>query len=163
MTTNIRPMTTEDKPAIMQILEITPEFKPAELAVAEEVLDSYLHDPRGSGYHVLVAEKDASLQGYICYGPTPLTEGTWDMYWAAVAPKEQGRGIGSALWASAEGKMMEAGGRSILIETSSKPEYEKTRRFHHARGYEEIGRIPDFYEPGDDKLILQKRLNQAGF
>ena len=48
----------------------------------------------------------------------------------------------------------------ILIETSSKPEYEKTRRFHSSRGYEEISRIPDFYEPGDDRLVLQKRLHQ---
>ena len=160
MTLKIRPMTAEDKTAIMRILEITPEFKPAELTVAEEVLDSYLKDPQGSGYHVLIAENDASLKGYLCYGPTPLTEGTWDMYWAAVAPKEQGRGIGSALWAAAEDNIRTEEGRMILIETSSKPEYKKTRRFHHSRGYEEIGRIPDFYEPGDDRLVLQKRLHQ---
>jgi GNAT superfamily N-acetyltransferase len=87
-----------------------------------------------------------------------LTEGTWDIYWVAVAQEEQKQGIGSTLMAFAEDKIKKAQGRLAIIETSSKPEYEKTRRFHHHHGYELIGRIPDFYAPGDAKLILQKRL-----
>ena len=76
----------------------------------------------------------------------------------AVTPGKQGQGIGSALIAFAEGRMKKARGRLTLVETSSKPEYEKTRRFYRNQGYEVIGQIPDFYVPGDDKLILQKRL-----
>jgi ribosomal protein S18 acetylase RimI-like enzyme len=143
----------------MKILQNTPEFKPSEVVVAEEVIDSYLHDPHGSGYHILVAEDNSAVVGYICYGPTPLTEGAWDIYWIAVSAEKQGRGIGGALMAHAEDKIRGAQGRLILIETSSKPEYEKTRRFHLSHAYEVVGRIPDFYAPGDDKLILQKRLN----
>ncbi len=158
MRPRVRQMTSRDKAAIVQILHDTPEFKPAEVLVAEEVLNSYLHDPSGSGYDVLVAEVGSSVVGYICYGPTPLTEGTWDIYWMAVAPTEQGRGIGSTLLASAEGKIKEAQGRLALIETSSKPEYEKTRHFHQSQGYQLVCQLPDFYEPGDDKLTFQKRL-----
>jgi len=146
-----------DKPAIMQILRATPEFMPAEVVVAEEVIDSYLQDPLQSGYYVLIAEVESVIRGYICYGPTPLTEGTWDLYWMATAPEYQGRGIGKALMAFAEAEIKQAGGRMAFIETSSKPEYERTRRFHYARGYELICRIADFYAPEDDKLILQKR------
>jgi ribosomal protein S18 acetylase RimI-like enzyme len=142
----------------VKILRSTPEFKPAEVVVAEEVIDSYLRDPRGSGYHVFVAEADSSVVGYICYGPTPLTEGTWDIYWMAVAPEQQSKGIGSALLAYAEERIRENQGRLAIIETSSQPEYEKTRRFHLSHGYEIISRIPDFYASNDDKLILQKRL-----
>ena len=80
----------------MQILRDTPEFKPSEVAVAEEVIECYLNGPLGSGYHILVAEAD-SVAGYICYGPTPMTEGTWDLYWEAVARERRGQGIGSAL------------------------------------------------------------------
>jgi len=158
MTISIRLMAKGDKPTIMKILRATPEFKPSEVAVAEEVIDSYLRDSHQSGYHVLVAEVDSLVVGYICYGPAPLTEGTWDIYWLAVAQGEQSQGIGSALIASAEDKIKKAQGRLAIIETSAKPEYEKTRRFHYRHGYEVIGRIPDFYAPGDDKLILQKRL-----
>ena len=176
----IRPMIKEDKQAIMQILRDTPEFIPAEVVVAEEVLDNYLKDPSGSGYYVFVAEltlppllerqgikvkgkgnQQSELVGYICYGPTPLTEGTWDIYWMAVNQKAKGKGIGSALLALAEGKIKEAGGRLILIETSSKPEYERTIKFHRSQGYEVVSQIPDFYALGDDKLTLQKRLNRG--
>lgn len=158
MATQIRPMTQRDKPGIMKIVGTTPEFKPSDVVVAEELIDSYLHDPRGAGYHILIAEVDKIVAGYICYGPTPLTEGTWDIYWIAVAPEKQSQGIGSALMQSAEGKIKEAQGRLVIIETSSTPGYEKTRRFYLGHGYELIARLPDFYAPGDDKLLLQKRL-----
>ncbi len=143
----------------MKILQNTPEFKPSEVVVAEEVIDSYLRDPEGSGYYVLVAEVASSVVGYICYGPTPLTDGTWDLYWQAVDQEKQRQGIGSALMEAAEKEIGKAEGRLAIIETSSMLAYEKTRRFHLSHGYEVIGRISDFYAPGDDKLILQKRLS----
>lgn len=151
-------MLKRDKPALITLLRATPEFKPAEVVVAEEVIDSYLADPAGSGYNTLVAKDGPAISGYICYGPTPLTEGTWDVYWIAVAAGEQGKGVGSALLTYAEDKIKEAGGRLIVIETSSQPSYGKSRRFYSNHGYEAIARLPDFYAPGDDKIILQKRL-----
>ena len=161
MPINMRPMTPSDKPVIMKILWNIPEFKPSEVAVAEELIDSYLADSYQSGYYILVSEVDSIVAGYICYGSAPLTEGTWDIYWMAVAQEMQGQGIGIALLESAERKIKKAGGRLALIETSSVPAYEKTRRFHIHRGYEIIACVPDFYAPGDDKLILQKRLRQS--
>ncbi len=157
MDINIRVMTQNDKPCIMQILGDTPEFKPAEVVIAEEVIDSYLRDPLCSGYYILVAELDSVVAGYICYGPTPLTEGTWDMYWEAVAREMRGKGIGKALMDAAELEIRKAQGRLIIIETSS--EYQDTIRFHQGNGYEIIARIPDFYAPGDDELLMQKRLS----
>jgi ribosomal protein S18 acetylase RimI-like enzyme len=128
------------------------------VVVAEELIDSYLQDPSSSGYRVLVAEVDSTVTGYICYGQTPLTEGTWDIYWLAVARERQRQGIGSALMKSAEKDIIGTEGRLSIIETSSTPPYEKTRHFHLSQGYEVVARIPDFYAPGDDRLILQKRL-----
>ncbi|MBI4304008.1 MAG: GNAT family N-acetyltransferase [Chloroflexi bacterium] len=154
---NIRPTTGTDKPAIMQILRNTPEFKPVDVAVAEELVDCYLNYT-DSGYYVLVAEVGSAIAGYICYGPAPLTEGSWDVYWLAVAASEQGRGIGRALLTSAEGQINEALGRLVFIETSSKPEYEKASRLYLSHGYDLICRVADYYEPGDDKLLFQKRL-----
>ena len=158
MNVKIRPLTRRDKPGLMSILRNIPEFKPSEVVIAEELIDSYLDDPDGSGYYVLVAEADSSIAGYVCYGPTPLTEGTWDVYWLAVAPEKQGRGIGSTLLESAENEMKKIHGRLSIIETSSMPSYEKTRRFHLGHGYEVVCHVPDFYAPGDGKLILLKRL-----
>jgi ribosomal protein S18 acetylase RimI-like enzyme len=151
-------MVARDKPALTRILRNTPEFKSFEVVVAEEVIDSYLGDPRGSGYFVLIAEGDGEVAGYICYGETPLTVGTWDIYWVAVDREKRGRGIGEALSETAETAIKKAGGRLAIIETSSTPLYENTRNFYQHRGYETVARIPDFYMPGDDKLILQKKL-----
>jgi ribosomal protein S18 acetylase RimI-like enzyme len=158
MRPKVRPMTGEDKPAIIQMLQNIPEFKPAEVDIAEEVMDSYLGDSIRSGYHIFVAEVGSSIAGYICYGPTPLTEGTWDIYWLAVTPTQQSQGIGKTLLNLAEGNIKETKGRLALIETSSKPEYEATRHFYRAQGYEMACRIADFYASGDDKLVFQKRL-----
>jgi ribosomal protein S18 acetylase RimI-like enzyme len=142
----------------MQILKNTPEFKPFEVVVAEELIDSHLDDPEKSGYNILIAEDDGKLAGYICYGETPCTVGTWDIYWIAVDRNKRGKGIGKALSDAAEISIKKARGRMAIIETSSTPLYENTRSFYLGRGYELIARIPDFYMPGDDKLIMQKKL-----
>ena len=126
--------------------------------MAEEVIDSYLHDSVQSGYYVLIAENSSHVAGYVCYGPTPLTESTWDIYWIAVTPEKQGKGVGSTLMEAAEKSIKGLGGRLAIIETSSIASYEKTRRFHIRQGYEMVARVPDFYAFGDDKLIMQKRM-----
>ncbi|MCX5999255.1 MAG: GNAT family N-acetyltransferase [Chloroflexi bacterium] len=131
---------------------------PFEVDIAQELIDCYLEQGDASGYHVRVSEADGAVVGYVCYGWTPLTQGTWDIYWIAVAPSEKGRGIGKALMAHAEAEIGKARGRLILVETSSKPSYERTRNFYNSQGYQLITSIPDFYCPGDDKLTLQKRL-----
>lgn len=158
MTVNVRPMKVADKPAVMNILRNTPEFLPDEVVVAEEVIDAYLEDPSGSGYYTVVAEVEAVVAGYATYGPTPLTEGTWDLYWIAVDREGQGKGTGRALMQFVEERIKEQKGRLILIETSSKPEYNRTRRFYANLNYKEICQIPDFYTLGDNLVMLLKRL-----
>lgn len=151
-------MSAADKPALMKILRNTPEFKPFEVTVAEELIDYYLSDGAKSGYNILIAEDDGALAGYVCYGETPCTEGTWDIYWIAVDRARRGKGIGKLLSNAAEAHIKKAKGRLAFIETSSTPLYANTRAFYTARGYEQVARIADFYSPGDDKLILQKRM-----
>jgi len=90
-------MTISDKSAVMQLLRNTPEFKPNEIVVAEEVIDTYLHSPADSGYDIQIAMIDSEIIGYICFGPTPLTDGAWDIYWTAVSQNHQRMGVGKAL------------------------------------------------------------------
>ena len=87
-----------------------------------------------------------------------MTEGTYDLYWIAVDPTEQGRGIAHALDEAVTDAVRREGGRWILAETSSTAPYEPARRFYLRRGYTLIERIPDFYRPGDDRLTFGKRL-----
>ena len=157
---NIRKMTAADKPAVMQIIRNTPAFLPIDVKVAEEVLDAYLEVPVGSEFHTFVAYKQETISGYICFGPTPLTAGTWDVYWIASAPAELGKGIGTALLAFAEEKIKEAQGRLILIETASNPHYERAQCFYSARNYDIVCTIPDFYSPGDHKITFRKQIKK---
>jgi ribosomal protein S18 acetylase RimI-like enzyme len=153
----IRPMTGKDKHAIMHILNNTPEFTPAEVLLADEVIDSHLFNPAESGYFILVAEVEAKIAGYVCYGPTPITTGTWDLYWIAVDHEIQGQGVGRKLMEAAENEIKKQAGRLIIVETSSKPGYEKTNLFYQRLNYKEAARIKDFYMIGDDQIIYEKR------
>lgn len=150
-------MVAADKPIVMRILQATPEFKHHEIVVAEEVIDDYLSNPSGSGYFGLVAEVESVIKGYITFGPTPLTQGTWDIYWMAVVRETQRMGIGKALLDAAEGQILKAKGRLVLIETSSSPEYDKARGFYSAQGYVTACQINDFYSPGDSLIVFQKK------
>lgn len=153
----IRPLFPRDKDEVMDLLRDTPEFEPAEVPVAEEVLDAYLLSP-SDGYLALVAEEEGVVAGYICFGAIPLTVAAWDIYWLAVRRGRRGRGVGRELLARAEKQIQEAGGGLILIETSSKPNYLPTRRFYRRNGYGEAARIRDFYAPGDHRVTFAKRL-----
>jgi ribosomal protein S18 acetylase RimI-like enzyme len=96
--------------------------------------------------------------GWVCFGPTPCSEGTYDLYWIAVSPHCQGQGVGKALMAFAEERIRQRGGRLIIIETSGRAIYAPTRGFYLGLGYTESARVPDFYAPDDDKVVYSGRL-----
>ncbi len=157
----IRSMASGDKDPVLAILKATAMFTPEELAVAEEIIDLYLESPEQKDYDIAVIEdRERTVAGYLVYGPTPMTEGTFDIYWMAVAPAEQGRGYGKGLVAWVEDKIRGFHGRMIVIETSSQAKYEPTRQFYLKVGYREIARIPDFYREGDDRVIYVKYLER---
>jgi GNAT superfamily N-acetyltransferase len=155
----VRPMKPEDREIVLDIIQATQMFTPAEISVAQELVDIYLDQPEQRDYFLAVVENGpGAVVGYMAYGPTPLTDGTYDLYWMAVAPQSQGFGFGKELMSWLERKVAEVGGRLVLIETSSQPKYEPTRRFYAGLGYQEISRIPDFYRPGDDRITYIKHI-----
>ncbi|MEZ4820913.1 MAG: GNAT family N-acetyltransferase [Ignavibacteria bacterium] len=92
------------------------------------------------------------------YWSETFTEGTYDLYWIAVNPKVQSKGIGSGLIKYIEDNIRSKNGRLILIETSGKDSYEKERKFYEKNQYEELVNIRDFYKPGDSLVIYGKYL-----
>lgn len=164
----IKPLTQGDRATVLRLLRDTDMFTEAEIAVAEEQLDIVLNQPGQKDYDIVVIMDDevvvhddnGRVAGYLSWGPTPLTEGTYDMYWMAVAPDKQGRGYGKRLVGWLEGRVRSEKGRLVVIETSSLPKYNPTREFYLGLGYKETARIPDFYKPGDARVIYTKYLNQ---
>ena len=153
----LRPMARTDRQPVLDLIRSTGFFTPGEIQVAEELIDIYLNNPEQRDYYIVVVENErGQVAGYMTYGPTPLTEGTWDLYWIAVAPEAQGRGYGQRLVGWLEDEVKKNKGRLVLIETSSQPKYQPTRRFYEKLGYTEVARIRDFYRPGDDRVIFGK-------
>ena len=125
--------------------------------VATELVDLALQ-PNNRDYKILVADRDGTLVGYVCYGPTPMTEGTYDLYWIASDPKVRGQGVGASLVAGMEADLRRRAARIIRVETSATEAYGPTRGFYASMKYTEEARIRDFYKVGDDLIILSKRV-----
>ena len=153
----IRRMQARDKEAVLGLIRATGFFTAAEVDVAEDLIDIYLGKPDQKDYDVVVVEGEGEAPaGYMTWGPTPLAEDAYDLYWMAVAPSEQGRGRGKELVRWLEAEVQRRNGRVIIIETSSQPKYHGTRRFYIDLDYKEVARVPDFYRAGDDRVIYAK-------
>ncbi|NQW21972.1 MAG: GNAT family N-acetyltransferase [SAR202 cluster bacterium] len=152
----LREMEAGEVDVLVRITKDTGFFRPDEVEVAREVLSAAEAHGENSGYHVRVATDVDGPLGYVCYGPTPMTKGTWDIYWLAVDRNVQKRGIGSRLMRLAEDQIRLKKGRMAVLETSSQEMYEPTQRFYRSLGYQEVCRISDFYDTGDDKITFAK-------
>ncbi|MDX2121260.1 MAG: GNAT family N-acetyltransferase [Gemmatimonadota bacterium] len=175
----LRDLTSADAGRILDITRATGVFREEELVIADEVFHdavaptgpsgglaagSHPVDPgpargaqEGRPYYALGAEVDGELVGWICWGKTPCTEGTWDLYWLAVDPAAYRGGVASALVTEMERRLAGVA-RLISVDTSGRPDYGPTRAFYLARGYRDVARVPDFYAPGDDQVIFTKAL-----
>ena len=156
----IRPVEPADRDRIHDILVGVARFTDDEVQSAAELVDKAIAEPERGEYIVHVLEDAGLIHGYTCYGPTPKTDGVFDLYWIAVDPRQQGQGYGQVLLRFVENEVRKQSGRMLLIETSSKQSYAPTLRFYHRAGYEEITRIKDFYRVEDDKIVFSKKLTQ---
>ena len=157
----LRKFQNKDRAKIQEILEEARNFTSEEVEVAMSLVDEMIRG--GSTYRFLVAvNQDDIPVGYICYGPTPMTAGTWDIYWIAVSKRFQRRHVGFLLLRQAEKEIAGHRGRLILIDTSSKPSYRSTRAFYYKMGYRVSARIRGFYSDRDDRLIFCKYTMTSG-
>jgi ribosomal protein S18 acetylase RimI-like enzyme len=155
----IRSLIEKDRARLLAMLIKTRAFTSAEIDVAMELIGIVLKDPIQKDYqiHCLVDDQDQAI-GYICYGPTPMTQGTFDLYWIAVDPDFQGQRVGSKLL-NFLGEVVKAeGGRLILADASTIPHDEKTQKFYLKNGFQEVARIQDYYHPGNDRITFCRRL-----
>lgn len=167
-------MTGKYRDRVREIVVATGVFSDAEVDVAIELFDSafgtpaaaastrsgFANDaPASSDYFFLGAfTPEEELAGFACYGPTPGTDGTWDLYWIAVHPAAQGTGSGTILLNEVERRLQGLNARMLVVETSSRSDYRNTRGFYLRRGYVEAARARDFYAPADDRITFTKRL-----
>jgi ribosomal protein S18 acetylase RimI-like enzyme len=150
-----------DLRALRRLVESTGVFYREEIKIAIELLEERLRRGAKSGYEFVFAEKAGELVGYCAWGAVPLTRGSYDLYWIAVAPEAQGLGVGRRLMHVAELAVAKLGGGRLYIETSSREAYVRTRRFYRAAGYSRAARLRDFYARGDHKVVFSKVIPRA--
>src|SRR5258708_6362209 len=134
----VRPLDRGDRDAVLGIVMRAGNFTADEIDVAMELVDEWLAEGEDSGYLTYALADDEAtppVRGYVCFGPTPMTEGTFDLYWIAVDPDDQGKGYGRRLLTAAEAEVRVRSGRLLLIETASQATYGATIRFYERAGY----------------------------
>jgi len=167
----LRSLESTDRAALEAALRSDDTFRDDEVAVALELIDDALgSDSSDYWFRLVVPGGDGELDnrvgreqtppvlGYICYGPTPMTESSFDLYWIVVHAAARGQGIARLLIDSMEEHLGQKGASGIRIETSHLESYGSARRVYERHRYVEVGRIPDFYRGGDDLVTFYKKL-----
>jgi ribosomal protein S18 acetylase RimI-like enzyme len=155
---SLRPVGRAHRARLEQLTRATGLFREEEVATAVELLDASLGERGSDDYSFVGAFEREELIGYACWGPTPGTEATWDLYWIVVDRIRQGAGIGTQLLQEVESRLTADGARLVVVETSSRADYRDTRAFYEARGYTRAATIPGYYAPGDDLVVYTKDL-----
>lgn len=149
-----------DVEAVRDLVRATGYFNDEEVAIAAELVAETLSRGDEAGYSYLFAEQDGRVVGYSCYGLVPCSSVSWDLYWIAVHPSQQGAGLGRRLLRETERRVRAAGGLALYAETSGKPQYASTRAFYEKSGYATAGVFADFYALGDAKYTYCVRLEE---
>lgn len=149
----------QDIERVRQICTSTGFFREDETDVAVElVTEAFEKGQQESEYYFIFAMVGEETCGFVCYGPTPCTVGTFDLYWIVVDNSFRGMGAGLKLVEQTELALRSIHARKLYIETSSTEKYLPTRNFYLKAGYREEARLKDFYLQGDDKVVYARYL-----
>jgi GNAT superfamily N-acetyltransferase len=154
----IRPIQPGDTLALVAMARGTEAFKPIEIQALQEVLDDYHAHNAAEGHRAVALDVDGKVLGFAYFAAAAMTDRTWSLWWIVVDRGLQARGIGGELLRYVESAVRAAAGRQLLIETSSLPKYELTRRFYLKHRYSQIAAVKDYYAEGDDMLFFCKRM-----
>ena len=156
----IRPVTRADTNSLVALTEATGVFKPIEIVALREVLDDFHATNHANNHHAVLVEENGEILAFAYYGPAPMTDRTWQLWWIAVRKDQQGRGVGGQLLRVVEDDIRSnRNGRVLFIETGSLPHYELTRAFYRKHGYEQHALVKDFYADGDSMVVFRRVLS----
>ncbi len=121
------------------------------LRVSFERCREACHDPQ---HEVFVAHDERGPCGVILLHPCGLAGSPYVKSVAVVADRRS-RGIGAALMDFAEGRCRE-GARFLFLCVSDFNE--RARAFYEARGFVEVGELPDYVVDGASEILMRKTL-----
>lgn len=149
---------TRDIGAVGHLVMASGVFSREEQGIAVELVQERLQRGAASGYEFLMAEQRGDLLGYTCFGRIPGTRSSYDLYWIAVSPARQHRGLGRQLMELTEQRIRAIGGTRVFVDTSSGTAYAPARAFYQRCGYTQEAVLRDYHAPGDNKVIFARTL-----
>ena len=153
-----RQLDPSDIEVIARLVESSGFFSDEELEIAIQLAEEKLEQQDASSYRFLFAEIENQVIGYTCYGLVPATASSYDIYWIVVSNDFQGQGLGKQLMAETAKLIFHHGGKQVYAETSSREQYEPTRKFYESCGFQKEAFLKNFYADNDGKIIYSKVL-----
>jgi len=154
----IRPIVPADTPALVAVSGSSGLFKLDDLDAVKAMLDEYHATNAANGHNIITDEESGTLVGIAYFAPKVFTDRVWELLMIAVDESRHRQGIGSKMLPAVEDDVRASDGRLLLIETSDKSGFERTRLFYRKHGYAEVAHIPDYFADGDGKASFLKRL-----
>jgi [ribosomal protein S18]-alanine N-acetyltransferase len=156
MTVTLRPMTTDDLPAVMRLEE--------ELFAPDTWTEAMYRDElsRGDTRYYVVAEFDvtgdedepAGPPVMVGYGGLIAYDDEAHVATLGVTEALQGEGIGSLLL---DALLAEADRRSPVVLLEVRADNASAQRLYERRGFVEIGRRRGYYQPSGADAVVMKR------
>jgi len=142
--------------AIMDALRLKGAFTSDDLLLASDCIKEKLENRQG--YEVKVAEFNGLAIGFICYSKIPSSDRSYELYWLAIHPAMQGKGLGTSLLVEAEKDIKAKGGKTVILDTTSKEGYSAARHLYEKSGYKLVSKIDRLYSEKEDHLTYRKDL-----
>jgi ribosomal protein S18 acetylase RimI-like enzyme len=147
-----------DPDGVRKLVTATSVFSGTEVGWAVEIIETALTRGSAAGYHFLFADGPSGLEGFTCFGPIDGTDNRYDLYWIAVSPAAQGKGLGKRLLAETMKEARKLDATHMFIDTSTRTDYAAARALYEALGFALMGTLVDFYSDGDGKAIFGRKL-----
>ena len=157
-------VSSRDRSALLAVATATGLFSEADAeGLLGGVLDALAADSLSDGSAAVACRLSqfGPVCGWTYLAPDDHADGVWNLWWLGVEPTAHGSGAAAALLHHAESHALAHRARLMIVETSSLDSTARARRFYSREGYAAIGQVPEFYGPGDDKVIFFRRLGPA--
>jgi ribosomal protein S18 acetylase RimI-like enzyme len=109
------------------------------------------------GTSFVAEDENEELRGFVCGFLSQTEDDEAYIHFVGVDPEERGAGIGRALYERFF-EEVRANGRSVVRCVTS-PANERSVAFHESVGFEVERVVPDYDGPGEDRVLLVKRLS----
>lgn len=146
-----------DRARIADLLQATGGYTDEDIAAATAMVATTLSG--ADTYRFLFAEDRAgTLLGYTCHDRAPQSAISWELYGIAVLPRLARTALPGQLIERTDEMARKKRARQVFVELSSREAFARARAFYENSGFVEMARFADFYQEGEDKLVLRKSL-----